>query len=91
MTDEQRLSRIEGKLDRLADAVVTLARVEERMVTLFRRLDGSDEAVRDLQERLAALERQDIGRGHFFHAIDKLAWLLIGAAVAIVAKVLGFG
>lgn len=91
MTDEQRLSRIEGKLDRLADAVVTLARVEERMVTLFRRLDGSDEALRDLQERLAALERQDIGRGQFFRAVDKLAWLLIGAAVAIIAKVLGFG
>lgn len=91
MTDEQRLSRIEGKLDRLADAVVTLARVEERMVTLFRRLDGSDEALRDLQERLAALERQDIGRGQFFRVVDKLAWLLIGAAVAIIAKVLGFG
>ena len=38
MDENQRLSRIEGKLDKLSDAVIALARMEERMVTLFNRM-----------------------------------------------------
>ncbi len=91
MTEESRLARIENKLDRLADAVVSLARMEERMVTLFRRTDGNDDKLRDLEQRIAALERLDVGRGHFFRVVDKIAWLLIGAAVAMLAKVSGLG
>ena len=42
MSEEQRLDRIEQKLDKLADAVVSLARMEERMLTLFKRMDSHD-------------------------------------------------
>lgn len=91
MTEESRLARIENKLDRLADAVVSLARMEERMVTLFRRTDGNDDKLRELEQRIAALERLDVGRGHFFRVVDKIAWLVIGAAVAMLAKVSGLG
>lgn len=89
MTDEQRLSRIEGKLDRLAEAMVALARVEERMVTLFRWTDSCDARVDAVEQRLAAMERQDVGRSHFFRLVDKLAWLLIGAGIAAAVKVFG--
>lgn len=91
MTEESRLARIENKLDRLADAVVSLARMEERMVTLFRRTDGNDDKLRELEQRIAALERLDVGRGHFFRVVDKIAWLVIGAAVATLIKISGFG
>lgn len=91
MTDEQRLSRIEGKLDRLAEAMVTLARVEERMVTLFRWTENCDARVAAVEQRVAAMERQDVGRSHFFRLFEKLAWLLIGAAVAVVVKIFGLG
>lgn len=91
MTDEQRLARIENKLDRLADAVVAMARMEERLITLFRRTDENDAQLREVERRLTALERLDIGRGHFFRALDKFAWLVIGAGVALGAKFLGIG
>lgn len=91
MTDEQRLSRIEGKLDRLAEAMVALARVEERMVTLFRWTESSDTRIAAVEERIAAIEKRDIGRGHFFRVFDKLAWLLVGAAVAVIVKTFGLG
>ncbi|MFT3972181.1 MAG: hypothetical protein QM699_01595 [Amaricoccus sp.] len=91
MTDEQRLSRIEGKLDRLAEAMVALARVEERMVTLFRWTDSCDARVAAVEQRVAAMERQDVSRSHFFRVFDKLAWLVIGGAVAVIAKTFGFG
>lgn len=91
MMDEQRLSRIESKLDRLAEAMVALARVEERMATLFRWTESFDARVADLERRVAAVEAGDIGRRHFFRAVDKLIWLLIGAAVAVIVKTFGLG
>jgi hypothetical protein len=43
MSDDLRLSRIEQKLDKLADAVVGLARMEERMLNLFKRIEKYEE------------------------------------------------
>ena len=39
MSDDSRFDRLEEKIDRLSDAVVSLARMEERMITLFNRMD----------------------------------------------------
>ena len=35
MGDDQRLERIENKLDQMGEAIVSLARMEERMVTEY--------------------------------------------------------
>ena len=51
MSDDQRLERIEKKLDTLSDAVVSLARMEERMITLFKRMDNYDENQREMGKR----------------------------------------
>ena len=40
--EEQRLARIEQKLDKLSEAVISLARVEERIIILFNRMDTYD-------------------------------------------------
>ena len=43
MTDE-RLERIEDKVDKMHIAIVAMARMEERMITVFKRLDSMDMA-----------------------------------------------
>lgn len=83
MAEDVRLDRIEQKLDRLSDAVVSLARMEERMITLFRRTDGIDTDVKDAVRRLADLERVSYGRGFFFRAVDRVSWLAIGGAIGL--------
>ena len=40
MSEENRLERIEKKLDEMSKAIISLARMEERMVTLFKRMDA---------------------------------------------------
>ena len=45
MTDD-RLDRIEGKVDKLADAVIHLARMEERLVSVFKRMDNTEESLK---------------------------------------------
>lgn len=76
------LERLEAKVDRMSDAIVSLARMEERMVTLFNRMDRYDAEQRDVIKRVAELERVTIGRGHFFRWMDRGGIAVLSAAIA---------
>lgn len=96
MPDDQRFDRIEKNLDRLGDkideltkVVTAMARIEERMVTLFKRMDRYDEAQTDLQERLAEVEKVSTKRGVIYHLVDKGFWLLVGGGITYIIKVSG--
>ena len=54
--DDQRLVRIEEKLDKMSEAIVSLARMEERMITLFKRMDVYDDKQSQLEEKLQQVE-----------------------------------
>ena len=41
---EERLGRMEDKLDKLSEAVYAIARMEERMLSVFKRLEHMDAA-----------------------------------------------
>jgi len=81
MTEESRLSRIESKLDQLADAMVSLVRVEERLITLFKRVDAVDTSIVDAARRLTELERTSEGRGHAIRFVERVFWIVVTAAV----------
>jgi hypothetical protein len=83
--DDARLSRIEVKLDKLAEAVVSLARMEERMITLFKRMDAYEDRQSDLEVRVIEVEKINVGRGAIYRIVDKATWLIIGAGIAIFA------
>jgi hypothetical protein len=82
MQEDQRLGRIEEKLDKLADAVVGLARMEERMLTLFKRIEKYEEKQEELVERVSAIELDDAGKNSIYRILDKSVWLVVGIAVA---------
>ena len=83
MTDETRLARIETKIDQLSDAVVSLARMEERMITLFKRMDTYDERQTKLEDKVETIDDEVRERGVVFRIIDRVLW--IGAGAIIVA------
>jgi hypothetical protein len=78
---EERLGRIETKLDSLAEAVVSLARMEERMVTLFKRMDKYDEAQAKIMDRLSDIEKKLFGGGLIGGYAEKVILLLIGGII----------
>ena len=84
--EDQRLSRIELKLDKLSDAVVSLARMEERMLTLFKRMDSYDQKQIIVENRVMEVEKVSISRGAIFRLVDKMVWLIVGLIIAIVAE-----
>lgn len=81
LADEARLERIEQKLDRLSEAVVSLARIEERMVTLFNRSDLVEQRVERISERVATLEK-GAGTVRF---IERLFWIGVTAGAGAYA------
>jgi frataxin-like iron-binding protein CyaY len=55
-SQDQRLEKIEEKLDRLADAVVSIARIEERVATVLRQNDRFFIRMDKIEQRLEDVE-----------------------------------
>jgi len=86
--DDLRLGRIEEKLDKLADAVVGLARMEERMLTIFKRIEKYEEKQEQLETRVNGLEIDDAGKNSVFAIVNKTTWLFVGVALAFLFDLL---
>ena len=82
MTDE-RLERIEDKVDKMHIAIVAMARMEERMITVFKRLDSMDEAFKKFDERMDESEKQAIARGQKIAFAERIFWMLCTGAVGL--------
>ena len=80
MTDK-RLSRIEDKLDKLSSAVITLARMEERMITVFKRMDNIDNQQKMLWDRIQKLDEITSSRGHKLQFFERIWWIVFTATI----------
>lgn len=79
---EERLARIENKVDSLAEAMVMMARIEERMVTIFKRMDRYDEAQDSIDAKLSVLEKHSLKRSVVETVLDRGVWIVLAGAVA---------
>jgi hypothetical protein len=82
--EDLRLSRIEAKLDKLADAVVSLARMEERMLTIFKRIEHYEDRQQKIEERVLEIEKDDASKDSIFSVVNRSIWLVAGIALAFV-------
>lgn len=76
-----RLERIESKIDDLSKAAISLVRMEERMVTLFKQIEVYDARQKELEQKLVAIEKTLIRRGSLFQILDKAAWIALAAII----------
>lgn len=77
-----RLNRIEEKLDRVSEAIVSLARMEERMITLFKRMDTYDTKQDILEGRVAKIEVSHATHTGSSTWTDKVVWVIVAGALA---------
>lgn len=87
--EDKRLDRIENKLDELTKVVTAMARIEERMVTLFKRMDKYDDQHTTLDERLSDVEKVTVRRGVAYAFAEKAFWLVVGAGLTYIVKTSG--
>ena len=82
MSDE-RLSRTEIKLNKLSKAVVEIARMEERLLTIFKRLENMDAAFKKYDDDVDEIERQALIRGQKIAFAERLFWMVVTGAVGL--------
>lgn len=76
-----RLNRIEEKLDRVGEAIISLARMEERMITLFKRMDTYDNQQASLSDRVTKVEVAHATTKGSATWVDKVVMVIIAGAI----------
>jgi hypothetical protein len=82
MYDESRFDRLEVKLDKLADAIAVIARVEEKIIASNHRLFEAEKRIEKTEtdvDNIYKIVRQNSIVVKF---IDKIFWLIITPIIA---------
>jgi hypothetical protein len=81
MPDDARLERMEKKLDQVGDAIVALARLDEKIITLFK----SVEAINGKQivdgQRLTVVESKVGTNGQYLRFAERVFWIVIATSI----------
>ena len=80
--NNQRLDRIESKIDRLAEAIISLARAEEKLVQLENDKKFLMEKMIKIEERVDRTERKVDENTVTISAINRLFWIVLSGAIA---------
>lgn len=96
MAEEPRFERMEKQIEKLGDkiddltkVVTVMARIEERMITLFKRMETYEFRHDTLDGRLKNVEQNTSQRSVIDRVLEKGFWLVLGAGMAFLVKVLG--
>jgi hypothetical protein len=82
---DQRLGRIEDKMDKLADALVTIARFEEKMEAYNKYREDSWERMNKFSAKLDVIEKMCDENAHTVNVINKLFWIAIAVGASAIA------
>ena len=82
MSDE-RLYRMEDKLDKLSEAVFEMARLEEHLLTVFKCLKHMDTPFKMYDGLVDEIEKQVLIRGQKIASSKRLFWMVVTGAVGI--------
>jgi vacuolar-type H+-ATPase subunit E/Vma4 len=82
---EDRLSRVEKKIDSLQEAIISLARVEERLVTVFNRQSKIESQVDSMDEKMDSMAKSLASS----MATERIFWMVIAASIAAFFKFAG--
>jgi hypothetical protein len=74
---------MEDKLDKLSEAVVEMARMEERLLTIFKRLEHMDAAFKKYDDRVDDIEKQALIRGQKIAFSERLFWMVVTGVVGL--------
>ena len=81
-TNETRLDRIEQKIDKLADAMISLARAEEKIVALQVDHDNMRDRMNKLSVKLDEIQQSVDKNAHTVSIINKVVYAAMVAAVS---------
>lgn len=94
MTDRpnnaQRLDRIEEKIDKLSDAMISLARTEEKILSMEQNNRNHFERMNRFSEKLDNIERKVNENAHTVDIINRIAWVATATLIGAIIKMFWF-
>ena len=83
---DNRLDRIEEKIDKLVEAIISIARAEEKIITLSSFSKQQAKQIQDLINRIEELEVSVATNTNTVRLVNRTFWLVTSSAItAIVA------
>jgi ribosome-binding ATPase YchF (GTP1/OBG family) len=83
-----RLDRIVEKIDRMAEAIIALARAEEKIEALTRSFNDQNIVIANLAQRIDDVEGIVQANTSTVNVINKIFWIIISAAAVAVSGML---
>ena len=84
-SSDERMSRVEEKLDQLADAVVSIARAEEKIAVLIQDTRDIKVTLNDTYNRLHKVELNNANNASDLRTLNKFFWLVATTTVTVAA------
>lgn len=84
MSDDIRLQRIEEKLDKLADVVVGMARVEEKIIDLETRRAEGHERLNRMSAKLDDVDAHVISMRERMNVVSKVMWVMSAGVITAI-------
>jgi phage shock protein A len=89
-TNQQRLDRIEVKIDKLADAMISLARTEEKILSMEKEAHNHFERMNRFSNKLDSIEAKVNENAHTVSIINRLAIVVSASLIGALIKMLWF-
>lgn len=89
-TQAKRLDRIETKIDKLTDAMVSIARAEEKLIAIENNNHSAYERMNKFSQKLDDIERKVNENAHTVGIINKIAWVTTTILLGGIIKMFWF-
>jgi septal ring factor EnvC (AmiA/AmiB activator) len=87
--NEDRLTRMEEKIDK-SDAVVSIARAEEKLIQLGTLTDVLFKKIDDMNTRMVELEKTTAETKAFMSGFNKITWVFVSGLLTALAGIIAY-
>lgn len=88
--NEDRLTRMEEKIDKLSDAVVAIARAEEKLIQLGTLTDVLFKKIDDMGERMIEMEKTSAETKAFMDGFSRMTWIFVSGLLTALAGIVAY-
>ena len=79
-----RLDKLDGKIDKLSEAIVAIARIEERVTTVLKQNDRFILRMDRLEDRVEIVEQKAIVNKKGVSMFERAFWIIFAGIVSII-------
>ena len=91
MTDnDDGLTRMEEKIDKLSDAVVSIARAEEKIIQLGTLTDVLFKKIEGMNDKMIEMEKSVAETKAFMNTFSKVSWFFVSGLLTAVAGIIAY-